>query len=30
MDLLAAEVKHRIVGTPSIEMPDLQRIDELE
>ena len=30
IDVLAADVKHRIVGTPIFDIPDLQRIDELE
>jgi hypothetical protein len=30
IDALAADVKHKIVGTPNVDIPDLQRIDELE
>jgi len=30
IDVLAADVKRRIVGTPIVNIPDLQRIDELE
>jgi len=30
IDALAAYVKRRIVGTPIVDIPDLQRIDELE
>jgi hypothetical protein len=30
IDALAADVKRRIVGTPIVDIPDLQRIDELE
>jgi hypothetical protein len=30
IDALAADVKRRIVGTPIIDIPDLQRIDALE
>jgi len=30
IDVLAADVKRRIVGTPIVDIPDLQRIDELE
>jgi len=30
IDALAANVKRRIVGTPIVDIPDLQRIDELE
>jgi hypothetical protein len=30
INALAADVKHRIVGTPIVEIPNLQRINELE
>jgi len=30
IDTLAADVKRKIVGTPIVDIPDLQRIDELE
>ena len=30
IDALAADVKHKIVGTPIVDIPDLQPIDELE
>jgi hypothetical protein len=30
IDALAADVKHRIVGTPIVNIPELQRIDKLE
>ena len=30
IDVLATNVKCRIVGTPIVDIPDLQRIDELE
>jgi len=30
IDALAADVKHKIVGTPIVDIPDLQSIDELE
>jgi len=29
-DVLAADVKRRIVGTPIVDIPNLQRMDELE
>jgi hypothetical protein len=30
MEALAANVKHRIIGTAIVDIPDLQRIDQLE
>ena len=30
IEALAADVKHRVVGTPIVDSSDLQRIDELE
>jgi hypothetical protein len=30
IDALAADVEHRIVGTPIVDIPDLQRIDDSE
>jgi hypothetical protein len=30
IDALAADVKHKIVGTPIVDIPDVQRIDEFE